>query len=235
MSAMPARTRRRRRSFVPIGLFVLLLFLCAPVGPGDAQMSAAAEACPPSSPTVPASTPPATSPAGSGQPSPERIVACVGPQSITDASFEHWANIARKGEDPKRPPKAREVLKEVMGFLISSYWVIGEAAALNVHVSAGEVRRTFDRIRAQQFPKHGEFQTFLRQSGETVADLLWRVELNLLSERIQRHVLAGHRSARSQQSALRRFIYEFKRRWQAQTYCTPEYAVTDCGHVQAAL
>jgi len=122
-----------------------------------------------------------------------------------------------------------------MGFLISSDWVLGEATDLNIQVSEGEVRHTFDHIRTQQFPKKKEFKAFLRQSGETVDDLLLRVRLNLTSTKIQRHVVEGHHGARNQQRALSRFLYAFKLKWEAQTYCDPAYAVTDCGHVQASL
>jgi len=122
-----------------------------------------------------------------------------------------------------------------MGFLISSDWVLGEATDLNIHVSEGEVRHTFAHIRNQQFPKKKEFKAFLRQSGQTVADLLFRVRLNLASTKIQRHVVEGHRGARNQQRALSRFLHAFKLKWEAQTYCDPGYAVPDCGHVQASL
>jgi hypothetical protein len=113
--------------------------------------------------------------------------------------------------------------------------VLGEATDLNIRVSEGEVRHTFDHIRNQQFPKKKEFKAFLKQSGQTVADLLFRVRLNLTSTRIQRHVTAGHRGVRSQQRALKRFIHHFKLKWEAQTYCDPAYVVQDCGHVQASL
>jgi hypothetical protein len=114
-------------------------------------------------------------------------------------------------------------------------WVLGEATDLNIHVSEGEVRRTFAHIRNQQVPQTKEFKAFLRQSGETVADLLFRVRLNLTSTRIQKHVLAGHHGAHNQQRALKRFVHDFKLKWEAQTYCDPSHAVTDCGHVQASL
>jgi hypothetical protein len=165
-------------------------------------------------------------------------VACVGSQSITGATFSHWASIARRSEEPSpkavhtaskhHVPSTGEVVKEVD-------WVLGEAADLKIQVSEGEVRHTFDHIRTQQFPKKKEFKAFLRQSGETVADLLFRVRLNLTSTRIQKHVLAGHRGSRSQQRALKRFVHDFKLKWEVQTYCDPTYAVTDCGRVQASL
>jgi hypothetical protein len=196
---------------------------------------------------VPVTTcPPPTSPIGAapGSPSltnplsppPEQIVACVGSQSIMGATFSHWAVIAQKSEgSSKHRLSASQVMKQAMSFLISSDWVLGEATDLNIHVSEGEVRHTFDHLRAQQFPKKREFKTFQKQSGQTIADLLFRVRLNLNSTRIQKHVLAGHRGARSQQQALKRFVHDFKLKWEAQTYCDPAYAVTDCGHVQASL
>jgi hypothetical protein len=156
--------------------------------------------------------------------------------SIAKPLFDHWERVGELAEapGPKHQPNTHAVLEEVMGFLISSYWVIGEAQDLNVHISDAHVRHTFDRIRRQQYPKRAEFKAFLRSSGQTVADLLFRVKLNLLSEGIERRVVAGHRGSAGQQ-ALEHFVREFKSRWLAQTYCLPAYAVSDCGHVQTPL
>jgi hypothetical protein len=122
-----------------------------------------------------------------------------------------------------------------MGFLISSDWVIGEAQTLNVRVSDAEVQRAFDRIRRQQFPRHREFKAFLKSSGQTVTDLLFRVRVNLLTTRIQQQVIAGQQGAAARESALARFVKEFRTKWRAQTYCAAAYAVRDCGRVQTAL
>ncbi len=122
-----------------------------------------------------------------------------------------------------------------MGFLISADWVIGEARDLNIHVSHAEVRRTFNRTRKTQFPKQSEFQAFLGKSKETVTDILLRVELDLLSQRLQRRVVAGKHGARKKQEALKHFVNGFRNKWTDQTYCAAQYASQDCGHVQAAL
>jgi foldase protein PrsA len=79
----------------------------------------------------------------------------------------------------------KSLQQEVLGFLISSQWVIGEAANLGVKVSDKEVKKQFETIKAQQFPKPAEFQKFLASSGQSVSDLLLRVKLNLLSSKIQ--------------------------------------------------
>ncbi|HEX4628040.1 MAG TPA: hypothetical protein VH137_04550, partial [Gemmatimonadales bacterium] len=166
-------------------------------------------------------------------PPPAQILVCVGSLPITGAVFGHWSNVARKSEvpPPKHPASAGQIADEVLSFLISSDWILEEARALHIHLAAATVRRSFERIRFQQFPRHGEFGMFLRASGQTPADLLFRVRLNLLSTRVQAHVLRGRRSAQARERAVVRFIHDFKRRWQARTYCTTGYAVADCGHV----
>jgi hypothetical protein len=213
---------------------MMLVFLCVLAATVDAQSPAAVAACPPPA-TSPAVAPSSPAPSTrSLSPAPEQIVACVGTQSITGATFAHWADIARRSGG-KHPPSATEVTNQVMGFLVSSDWVLGEAADLNIDVSEAKVHHTFNHIRREQFSKQKEFKIFLRKSGQTVADLLFRVRLNLLSTGIQRHVLAGHRGAKSRQRALGGFVHEFKLKWMAQTYCEPGYVTPDCGRVRAGL
>jgi foldase protein PrsA len=81
--------------------------------------------------------------------------------------------------------------QEVLGFLISSEWVIGEASNLGVKVSDAEVKKEFEKIKNQQFPKAAEFEKFLATSGQTVSDLLLRVKLNMLSSKIQQKIAKG--------------------------------------------
>jgi hypothetical protein len=171
-------------------------------------------------------------------PAPEEVLVCVGAQAITGATYSHWLTVAERSESSGAKghhATATQLQSEVLQFLISSDWVKGEAEARGIGVSPVEVRKSFDRIRHQEFHRLREFGRFLRKSGQTVADLMFRVELNLLSVRIQKSVTAGHRSPSSQQHAMSQFLKGFKVKWQAQTYCASEYAVADCGHVQAAL
>jgi foldase protein PrsA len=79
--------------------------------------------------------------------------------------------------------------QEVLSFLISSEWVIGEANSLGVKLTDAEVQKQFTKIKAQQFPKPAEFEKFLSSSGQTVSDLLLRVKLNLLSSKIQQKIV----------------------------------------------
>src|ERR1700737_2934597 len=101
------------------------------------------ESCPPSAQTSVA--PSTSSPPGPLQPTARQILACVGSQSITGPLFRHWVGVAKRAEGKRA--KTRVLVDEVMSFLISSDWVIGEARDLNVQVSAVEVRHRFARIR----------------------------------------------------------------------------------------
>jgi parvulin-like peptidyl-prolyl isomerase len=78
--------------------------------------------------------------------------------------------------------------QQVLGFLISANWVLGEASSKNVKVSDNEVKKQFNQVKSQQFPKEADFQKFLASSGQTVSDLLLRVKLDMLSSKIQQKV-----------------------------------------------
>jgi parvulin-like peptidyl-prolyl isomerase len=119
-------------------------------------------------------------------PDPPNYTACV-------AHFQAIAPKPAKGQ--KAPTTAqlrseceqqyKSLQTEVLGFLISSSWVLGEAHSLGVKMTDAEVKKQFEKIKSQQFPKAAEFQKFLSTSGQTVSDLLLRVKLNLLSQKIQ--------------------------------------------------
>ncbi len=85
----------------------------------------------------------------------------------------------------------KSLQQEVLGFLVSSEWVLGEANSLGVKISDAEVKKQFEKIKSQQFPKAAEFEKFLATSGQSVSDLLLRVKLNLLSSKIQQKIAKG--------------------------------------------
>jgi foldase protein PrsA len=104
---------------------------------------------------------------------------------------------------------------EVLGFLISSQWVIGEASSLNVNVTDAQVKKEFTKIKSAQFPKGSEFEKFLSTSGQTVSDLLLRVKLNMLSAKIQKQIVKE--KSKVTQAQIAKYYNEHKSR-----YGTPE-------------
>ncbi len=106
----------------------------------------------------------------------------------------------------------KSLQQEVLGFLISSNWVLGEASSLGVNVSDAEVKKQFEKIKSQQFPKAAEFEKFLKGSGQTVSDLLLRVKLNLLSSKIQQKIVKE--KSKVSQSQIEKYYKENPKRFE---------------------
>src|SRR6478735_10669478 len=80
---------------------------------------------------------------------------------------------------------------QVLQLLISFKWIQGEAEAKGVKVTDAEVKKSFDEQKKQSFPKEADYQKFIKQSGQTQEDILQRVKLDLLSNKIRDKVVKG--------------------------------------------
>jgi foldase protein PrsA len=80
---------------------------------------------------------------------------------------------------------------QVMQFLVSAQWIQGEAKDQSVSVSDSDVQKKFAQTKKQSFPKDADYQKFLKQSGMTQADILFRVKLDALSSKIRDKVTKG--------------------------------------------
>ena len=80
---------------------------------------------------------------------------------------------------------------QVMQLLVSFEWIEGEAKAKDIKVSDKEVQASFDKQKKQAFPKAADFDKFLKDSGQTEADILKRVRLDTLSNKIRDKVTKG--------------------------------------------
>jgi foldase protein PrsA len=81
--------------------------------------------------------------------------------------------------------------QQVMQFLISAEWIQQEADARGVKPSDQDVRKEFDTQKKQSFPQDKDYQDFLKSSGQTEQDLLFRVRLDLLSNKVREKIVAG--------------------------------------------
>ena len=77
---------------------------------------------------------------------------------------------------------------QVLQLLISFKWIEGEAKEQGVKVSDADVKKEFDKQRKASFPKDTDYQKFLKQSGQSEDDILMRVKLDLLSNKIRQKV-----------------------------------------------
>ncbi len=77
---------------------------------------------------------------------------------------------------------------EVMQFLIQAQWVQQEAEQRDVEVSDAEVKKSFDDQKKQAFPSDKEYQQFLKTSGMNEQDILFRVRLDTLQNKLTKKI-----------------------------------------------
>jgi foldase protein PrsA len=121
---------------------------------------------------------------------------------------EFTACVADKQKTSPKPPKGQpkptddqfkaqckqeyEGLRDqVMQLLIQEKWVRGEAEDQGVKITDAEVNKAFEEQKKQSFPKKGEYETFLKTSGFTQDDIIFRVRLEQLSNKLREKVIKG--------------------------------------------
>jgi len=78
--------------------------------------------------------------------------------------------------------------REVMQFLIQAEWVEQEAEKQDIKVTDAEVKRSFADQRKASFPTDKAYQEFLKTSGMSEEDILFRVKLNELQEKLTQKI-----------------------------------------------
>jgi phosphatidylethanolamine-binding protein (PEBP) family uncharacterized protein len=172
-----------------------------------------------STPAVPAS--PVAAPASQGTAAKVDAVAYVSSTPIPKASYQHWLAVETALGAAGSPSH------QALGFLITSEWVLGEAAARHISVSEAEVKQRYAQLVHQSFPKSGSLKKYLAKSGETEADLLARIKVELLASKIAAKVTAGKSSAQ-RTALLSSFERNFHAHWKDYTDCKPGYVMEDC-------
>jgi foldase protein PrsA len=118
--------------------------------------------------------------------------------NVSEQDFDHWLTVVssqpQPGQSkPSKPPKpgSRQydaVKQQVMQFLVSAKWIEGEASERGLSATDAEVKRQFGQTKDQSFPNDKAYQRFLKTSGQTEEDLLFRVRLDVLSNKIRQQV-----------------------------------------------
>jgi len=76
----------------------------------------------------------------------------------------------------------------VMQYLITSYWFQAQAHKLGITVTPAQVQKELATIKKTNFPTAAQFKAFLQSTGETLADVNYRVRII----KIQQKLLAKH-------------------------------------------
>lgn len=159
------------------------------------------------------------------------VVATVNGVAITKAAYEHWLAVtaALSGKSGHSASTSSQTVKDkALGFLITEQWVLAEAAARGITVSAADVKKRAEAIEHKQFKHSGELQKYLSKAHETTADLQQRVRLELLESAIAQKVTASKHTSAEKQAALNKLQDEFEKRWKARTSCAAGYGMEDC-------
>jgi foldase protein PrsA len=130
---------------------------------------------------------------------PAGAVADVDGKPITKQQFNHWLDVVAAVQQPPKsktkptPPKPgtaayKQTAQQVMQFLVSALWIEGEAADRGLSATPDEIKRQFQQTKKQSFPNEKAYQKFLKQSGQTQADIDFRVELDVLSNKVREAV-----------------------------------------------
>jgi phosphatidylethanolamine-binding protein (PEBP) family uncharacterized protein len=172
-----------------------------------------------SSPAVPVS-PAASATKSSAVPAAD-AVALVSGTPISKSSYAHWLAVEKALGASGSPSH------QALGFLITSQWVLGEAAARRISVSDAEVKQHFAQLVHQSFPKAGSLKKYLAKAAETEADLLARIKVELLAARIAAKVTAG-KSPSQRSGLLTAFEHNFHAHWKRLTVCHAGYVMEDC-------
>ena len=129
---------------------------------------------------------------GAQVPKPPDYTACVaqlrkqqpkpakGQPKVTDASLKKQCDQQYKA-----------LRDQVLQLLASFEWIKGEAKDQGVKVSEADVKKRIDEIKKQQFPKKGDFEKFLKDSGYTQADIEAQTRTELLTNKIRDKVTKG--------------------------------------------
>ncbi|HLH64592.1 MAG TPA: peptidylprolyl isomerase [Solirubrobacteraceae bacterium] len=78
----------------------------------------------------------------------------------------------------------KSLSSQAMDFLILSYWYQADAHRLGIHVTPAQVQAALAKAKRTQFSNQAQYLTYLKDSGQTQADILYRVLINQIYTRL---------------------------------------------------
>jgi foldase protein PrsA len=145
------------------------------------------------------------------------FAACATPHGAPDSTVGggQSASVDLPGPCRKRPSALRQ---RVLGFLISSAWVLGQAAELGVKVTDRQVEREYKRVSYSAIygsspgPAEAELQLLLSGRGETHSDKFWLVKVHMLAAKVQ-HIQTTQALSKISPTAVAKYYAAYKQRF----------------------
>jgi foldase protein PrsA len=170
-------------------------------------------------------------------PDPPDYAACIAylatpPQKLSaEGTKETPAQL--KGRCERRYHEVREL---TLNTLIVWHWTIGAGQALGMHVSDAEAKARLKEVNPRYFATEAQFQRYLKLTGQTLEDMLFRSKVQLyevkilakleaIEKALPRGLSAKQRAAKLTQLA----SYEPPNKaWARKTSCRRGYVVSAC-------
>jgi foldase protein PrsA len=74
----------------------------------------------------------------------------------------------------------------VMDFLIKAYWYQAEAHRLHLKITTAAINTAYTTAKNEQFKTQAAFEAFLKETGQTVPDIRFRVLVNLIFSKLEK-------------------------------------------------
>jgi SurA-like protein len=84
--------------------------------------------------------------------------------------------------------KAEELHKAAVGELLNAAWIFGEAEELGIELTKKEVETELAKVKKESFKTEKAFQEFLKEDHFTEEEVQKRIELQLISTKIQEKI-----------------------------------------------
>jgi hypothetical protein len=120
------------------------------------------------------------------------------------------------------------IQSRILSFLITGYWLRGEAAEQHASVTEAEVRKKFEEEKRANYPTAASFRRLQEASRQTVPDLLFAVETRMLSAKLLEKFTKAHSHAKSEQATIAAFNKSIASTWMPRTDCQPGYVIRSC-------
>jgi hypothetical protein len=120
------------------------------------------------------------------------------------------------------------IQRRILNFLITGYWLRGQAAEEHALVTDAEVRRKFNEEKRANYPTAGSFRRLQEASRQTVPDLEFAVETQMLSAKLLEEFIKTHSHDKSEQATIAAFNKWIRSTWAPKTECQPGYVIADC-------
>jgi foldase protein PrsA len=112
---------------------------------------------------------------------------------ISEADYKTSLKQQEGQSGTKKPPKAgskkaEELHKAAIGELLNTAWIFGEGEELGIKITPKEVETELAKVKKESFKTEKAFQEFLKESDFTEEDVNKRIELQILSTKIQEKI-----------------------------------------------